>query len=241
VDLPEPQRHAVSLAAEFFGAHDSVDAVLLVGSWAHGHGAPGSDVDIGVLSADVELAGSWERSAARARVRELLSPVARYDDVDVAFVDGDFAPAERGWTTGPDEFELELGNYIAYSVPLVENSARFAQLRDTWLPFYDDALREARLADALMYCRNDLDHIPWALGRGDRFHAFDRLYHAHQELLQALFITRRVYPLAYDKWVGVQLRELLGLPDLGDELATIVFGSIADGCRRLEELVDSLL
>jgi hypothetical protein len=33
-------------------------------------------------------------------------------------------------------------------------------------------------------------------------------------LLQALFIARRTYPIAYDKWVREEVEEILGLPEL---------------------------
>jgi hypothetical protein len=99
-----------------------------------------------------------------------------------------------------------------------------------------------------MYCLNNLDHVPWSLERGDRFHAFHRLYDAYQEFLQALFITRRTYPLAYDKWIEEQLRELLGLTDLVGQLAQVVGTPLLDNkgvaesattlTRLLDEHVD---
>ncbi len=50
--------------------------------------------------------------------------------------------------------------------------------------------------------------------RGLRFQSFDRLWKAFQEFLQALFISHRTYPIAYDKWVREQVEEILGLPEL---------------------------
>ena len=83
-----------------------------------------------------------------------------------------------------------------------------------------------------------LDHIPWALERRDRFHAFNRLYHAQQELLQALFIAHRTYPVAYDKWIEQQLRDLLGLPQLAESLASMLDTEhIADGALTIESLL----
>ena len=67
------------------------------------------------------------------------------------------------------------------------------------------------VADA---CRYDLDHVPFYAGRGLYFQAFDRLYKAFGEFLQALFIARRTYPIAYNKWIREQVVELLQLPAL---------------------------
>ena len=39
--------------------------------------------------------------------------------------------------------------------------------------------------------------------------------------MQALFISRRVYPIAYDKWIHEQVVEILGLPELYAELVTL--------------------
>jgi hypothetical protein len=71
-------------------------------------------------------------------------------------------------------------------------------------------------------CARDLDAIPFFLGRSLYFQAFDRLYKAFQEFLQALFLARRTYPLAYNKWIREQVTELLSLPDLYEELPPIL-------------------
>ncbi|HSD02602.1 MAG TPA: hypothetical protein VLB81_09545 [Gaiellales bacterium] len=65
-----------------------------------------------------------------------------------------------------------------------------------------------------MYVVNDLDHVPLMVRRDEPFHAFHRLYLAFQGFLQAVFIARRTYPIAYDKWMREQVEDLLGLPDL---------------------------
>ncbi len=46
------------------------------------------------------------------------------------------------------------------------------------------------------------------------FLCFNRFYDAYGEFLQALFITQRVYPIAYDKWIREQVVEILGMPYL---------------------------
>jgi predicted nucleotidyltransferase len=242
---------AASAAASFFAEAPVVDGVLLVGSWARGHAVESSDLDLAVLvrpeterAERDELLARWEQSTARAHVAELLAPIVRFSDVDIDLVDGEFAPRPRGWTSGPDDFELRIGNYVAYSLPLFERGDRYRALRDRWLPFYDDELRAGRLDLVRIYCFNNLGHIPRALARGDLFHAFHRLYHAFQEFLQALFISLRTYPISYDKWVAEQLDELLGRPELTREAARVVAvpkldqTSIAASADALRRLVD---
>jgi ADP-heptose:LPS heptosyltransferase len=54
------------------------------------------------------------------------------------------------------------------------------------------------------------------------FQAFHRLYDAFREFLQALFISRRTYPIAYDKWVREQIEEILEMPELYQQLPRLL-------------------
>ena len=67
---------------------------------------------------------------------------------------------------------------------------------------------------------------------------------AFQEFLQALFVARRTYPLAYNKWIREQVTEWLSLPRLYEELPPILsvrniespeLGEKADASRTLLE------
>lgn len=147
-----------------------------------------------------------------------MAKVGKFSRLDLEFSEGRFWPGYHGPTSGPDNFELEIGSTLAYSVPLCENGEYLARLKARWLPYYDEELRRARLAMVRRYCFNNLDHIPLFVPRGLYFQAFDRFYHAFGEFLQALFIKRRVYPIAYDKWVREQVEEILGLPELYRQL-----------------------
>ena len=94
------------------------------------------------------------------------------------------------------------------------------------------------------YCLNNLDHIPLYVARGLHFQCFNRFYDAFREFLQALFIARRTYPIAYDKWIQEQIVEILGLPELYQQLLRLFeirrFKSheILDKANTLKDLLD---
>jgi hypothetical protein len=157
---------------------------------------------------------------------------------------GQFAPGERDEAAGPDSFELSVGNLLAYSVPLWQSSDYLAQLQREWLPYYNEALRRERLRMVRHYCLNNLHHIPVYLERGLYFQSFDRLYNAYREFLQALFISRRIYPIAYNKWIHEQIVEILNLPELYTQLPRLFeikhFESLEIGekAREVEQLLE---
>jgi hypothetical protein len=72
------------------------------------------------------------------------------------------------------------------------------------------------------YCLNNLHHIPLYVERELYFQSFNRLYHAIGEFLQALFISKRTYPIAYDKWIEEQLCDILKLPNLYNDLVKMM-------------------
>ena len=94
------------------------------------------------------------------------------------------------------------------------------------------------------YCLNNLHHIPQYMERGLYFQSFDRLYNAYQEFLQALFISRRTYPIAYNKWIREQVEEILGLPELYVKLSHLFeikqfeSAELADKALEVERLLE---
>jgi predicted nucleotidyltransferase len=220
---------AAGAVVEHLSAWPEVEAVVLVGSCARGRAAPTSCLDILVLAEPEVLARerprleqAWQHLYGRERVFAQLRALAQFSHVDLEFADGDPKPIVRDWWCGdPDSFELEIGNTFIYTVPLYERGDYFRRMRDRWLPFYDDALRRERLAMVRKFCANNLDHIPLFVDRGLHFQAFKRLYDASREFLQALFIARRVYPIAYDKWIREQLVDMLHLPDVYREMVAL--------------------
>jgi hypothetical protein len=229
---------AAEAVVRFFSQVPETEAVLLVNSCARGKASKDSCLDINVLvkpdamaARGKELNAAWEAFYAGDPVFKELAAAGKYAEVHLDVVDGVFVPVERDWQGGPDTFEIELGNALSYSVPLWQRSPEneagdpqeargtyYEQLKAKWLPYYDEELRKKRLAMARHFCINNLDHIPLYVARGLFFQSFDRLYNAHREFLQALFIAKRTYPIAYDKWIREQIVEILDLPDLYRQL-----------------------
>jgi len=228
--FPTPlHQELAELAAEFFSAHKQVDTILVVNSCARGHAVAGSDLDVAVLikpesaSQEVQsLTALWEKFIATHPLLHRFRSTGKLTQVHLDVFDGRMVPTVWDDGGGPDSFEVEIGNRLVYAAPLHEAGAYFRQLQSQWLPYYGEDLRLTRLAMVREACARDLDAIPFYLGRSLYFQAFDRLYKAFQEFLQALFVARRTYPLAYNKWIHEQVADRLALPKLYDELPPIL-------------------
>lgn len=206
-----------------------VDTVLMVNSCARGIATPQSDLDMAILMKG-SVDADHEEAAWQAHVRsdsELTAFCNRgtFSALHVDFFDGVFTPEIWDDGGGPDDFEIEIGNRVAFAKPFGETGTGFEALKARWLPFYDESLRVARLEMVRNGCLLDLDFVPFYVGRGLYLQAFDRLYKAFREYLQSLFIANRRYPIAYNKWLVEQLKEL-GKSELYEPLLSIL--SVSD-------------
>jgi predicted nucleotidyltransferase len=247
---PEHQKAADAIT-EHFASNYRIDAVLLVNSCARGKATRDSCLDIIMLAMPDpsrsqlrELEAGWEEFEKSSQAVQALYKTGKYSVVHPDFIHGVFVPHEQDEAAGPDDFELQIGNFLAYSVPLWQGSDYLDQLKGQWLPYYSDELRQERLERVRWYCLNNLHHIPLYMERGLYFQSFDRLYNAYLEFLQALFLARRTYPIAYNKWIHEQIVEILGLPELYEQLTHLFeikqFESheIADKGKEVEELLE---
>ncbi|GAA4009647.1 hypothetical protein GCM10022631_22700 [Deinococcus rubellus] len=217
-DLHEAAAQAVT---GFFSAQPYVQSVLLVNSCARGTATPQSDLDFAILiEAELEasrfsaLEQAWQAHYQQQPVFEAFRRSGRFTGIHLDLITGQYQPTDLDDAGGPDSFELEIGNQVAYSFPLWQAADAMAHLRAQWLPYYDEALRRKRLQMVRDACAYDLEHVAFYTHRGLHFQAFDRFYKAFQEFLQALCISRRTYPIAYTKWIRELVAERLGLPDL---------------------------
>jgi predicted nucleotidyltransferase len=229
--FPSPlHEEATKAIVNHFRGKPLVKAVLLTNSCARGKATKDSCVDMTVVHDPAisskeygEMQKSLEEYLAKEPVFELLKKVGKYSEMEVDFTNGliDVSTYKRGATTGPDQFELAVGNPFAYSAILWEADSYFRDLRNSWLPYYGEELRQQRLAVAIDYFKNDVDHITPYANRGLHIECIKRIYHAFEEFLQILFITRRIYPIAYDKHIHEQITEILGEEELYTHLAAL--------------------
>jgi hypothetical protein len=193
----------------------------------------------------VALDALWQDHYAADPVYETLRQAGAFSVVHLDVVDGNLDPVPHPDDEFPDDFEIRIGNELVYSVPLWQRGDRLARLQQQWLPYYDESLRRQRLAAVRWCCRHYLEHIPPYVERGLYFQSFARLWGAFRMFLQALFIARRVYPIAYDKWIHEQIVEILGLPDLYAhlphlfELSRFESDELVGKARDLGQLLDT--
>lgn len=116
---------AAKTTVHFFAKFPVVEAVILICSCARGEANRDSCLAMAVFvrpeifaTRRERLAEQWREFYEQADVFKKLQQVGKYSHVDLEFFDGDFVPESRGWTSGADGFELEIGNYLVYSVPL---------------------------------------------------------------------------------------------------------------------------
>lgn len=216
--FPTPRHAAVAkLVTQFFKDLPATDTILVVNSCARGQATEDSDLDFAVLLKEgestkcAELEQQWLEFLHEQPAYEAFKDFGPHAHVHLDVIDGQFkwSPWDEGG--GPDFFEVEIGNRIAHSAPLGKVGAHFKALKMQWLPYYDEETRLHRLDMVVQSCLYHIDHAVTYARRELNFHAFDLLYRAMQEFLQALFISKRVYPLAYNKWIKYQIEDLLGM------------------------------
>ncbi|MAT99817.1 MAG: hypothetical protein CL608_21970 [Anaerolineaceae bacterium] len=219
---PTPAHEKATRAiVSYFQQLPETEAVLLVNSCARGQATSDSCLDVLVLVTPQTLAqqgqqlnDSWQTFYKTDPNFAALAQAGRFAEVHLDIEDGRYTPTPRTIDEPADGFELAVGNHMAYSIILWERNGYATQLRQQWLPYYAQPLRQERLVQIQNACRHHLDHIPLYARRELYFAAFDRLYTSFQLFMQALFIAHNTYPIAYNKWIREQVVEILGLPDL---------------------------
>ena len=229
----QTHRETAELTKEYFLRFSAVDTILVVNSCARGDAVPESDLDMAILVKPGADAMEIKNIEAGWRLySEGLPEIINYKNstpsacLHVDVIDGRYEPGIMEKGGAPDYFEIEIGNQIRYSAFFGGSGSYFKELQLKWLPYYEEGLRIERLAMTKNACEYDLHHIPFYAKRGLYFHAFDRLYIAFQKLIQAVFISGKVYPISYTKWIRLQVEAWLGRPDLYAMLPSII--SVSD-------------
>jgi len=217
------------LIRDYFLALSSVDTVLIVNSCARGQAVPESDLDMAILVKPENPAKeirniqtAWLTYSATQPIFLRYKQSSPFAHIHLDIIAGNYVPALIEVGEPIDYFEIEIGNQICYSAPLDNAGSFFKELQRKWLPYYNDDLRLKRLTSIQNACNYDLDHIPFFIKRGLYFQAFDILWKAFQEYLQTLFIAKKTYPIAYNKWIKEQVVKWLNMPELYPKLSAIL-------------------
>ena len=214
---------------EYFSKIPSIDTVLVVNSCARGQAVPESDLDFAILAnrgttpVEIkEIEHSWEVYQHCQPTILTYKQSGPFAHVHVDIIDGNYTPVVMGYGEPIDYFEVQIGNQLCYSAPMDVAGSYFLELQNKWLPYYDENLRAQRLDMAKKACAYDLDRIPSLIKRQLYFHAFETLYKAFQEYLQTIFISAKVYPVAYNKWIKEQIVKWLKKPELYSRFSPIL-------------------
>ena len=222
----QSHQEAFEATVEHFKKKEGVLAITLVGSILRSQGSFDADVDVDVfvedskaidtLSSEFDVVGPSILKGLKDK-----SDTGCFFDIGLHIRTLNPQPHKRSWTDGPGEFEIELGHSFVYCEPVFKRGAAYDSAKKKFLPYYNETLRNERLKEAGTFCLNNIEHIEPYVKRGLYFQAFERLHDACKEFLQALFISKRVYPLDYDKWVKYELVEILKMPGLYKEFVLL--------------------
>jgi len=249
-------REILTELLEYYKACPRVYAVILLGSLARGKAVEGSCIDLCIFLERRQM----ERLASTVKRRtkdyaRLGGEICYYEGkieggiqfgdmrVDVSFTDGNFQPStQHSFDITKDEFETTIGNLFVYAVPLYEKDDRYRHLKRLYLPFYDDALRRARLDGTAKEFRYKVWKTRWLARRGEFYAALDALLEAKRIFLQHLFIKERKYPIDFDKWLKEQCVQILNKPALYEEILTLInkIELTENGIKEKTDLIEKL-
>ena len=222
-------RQAAEAVKEYFLSISTVDTVLIVNSCARGKAVAESDLDFAILVAPgtsqyemTEMHSVWLSFSTNAPAILKFRQSSPFSHLHLDVIDGKYMPGMIEPGEPIDYFEVEVGKQICYSAPMSLAGSYFQELKQKWLPYYDNDLRHVRLSAVKNACNYDLDHVPFLIKRELYFHAFHILTEAFQKYLQAIFILNRTYPISYNKWIKEQIVKWLNKPGLYPKLLPIL-------------------
>ena len=238
---------------QYFSVNAAVDTVLVVNSCARGHAVAESDLDFAILAkenisaSEIEaMEKNWLTYSTTNTTIINFKQSGPFAHIHLDIIKGIYKPNIIEVGEPCDDFEIEIGNQVCYSAPMGKAGTHYKDLQKKWLPYYDEALRVQRLEMVVNACNYDLDHIAFFIKRDLYFQAFDILCKAFKEYLQALFIACRTYPIAYNKWIRLQVADWLNKPGLYALLPPILSVSniegmeIIDNVKMLRTLLNNL-
>jgi len=179
---------------DYFGKYRGVYAIVLTGSLARGKAVEGSCVDLFIFLDTKNLRSLASTISSRIEAYSRLGGKIAYHEgeveggiefgevrVDVGFTDGRFnCKHKNSFDITRDEFETTVGNLLVYSVPLYQKGKQLQLLKQKYLPFYDDALREIRLEGTSKEFSYKIWKTRWLAERREYFAALEALLEAQR-------------------------------------------------------------
>ena len=142
---PTPQHEkAAEKVVEIFSRDKRVKTILLFASCARGKACKDSCLDIWLFvdKKDVKaVERKFKQVYDKHDVFKELQGVGEYSHIDWVVTDGKVEPGEHGWETGPDEYEIGIGNLFVYSAVLFDRDGYFRRQKKKCVPYYSEALR----------------------------------------------------------------------------------------------------
>lgn len=246
-------RDAALITRDYFLQLPATDTVLVVNSCARGVATAESDLDFAILAKPgitateiKQMENEWQSFSEAQPVLVKYKRSNPFANLHLDVISGIYTAGIIANGEPVDNFEIEIGNQICYAVPMHVPGNYFTALQQQWLPYYKETLRIERFKKLKAACYYDIEHIASFTKRTLYFQAFDILYKCFQKYLQALFIANKTYPIAYNKWIKVQVANLLQRPDIYAILPFILSvnniesNEIMDKSAVLKELLDDL-
>ena len=239
---PEHRRIVEGLTA-LLSSHRQVWAVVVEGSLGWGGATAASDVDV-VAFVEPGALASVRSEDWQARYRGLgaeVSPVVglRFGRLraDVDLTDGQLAPS--GGLPRLDDYELAVGNLVAYAAVVYERDGRFGRWAAQYLPYFEEGWRRERMRLVWLDLGHNLRTVREMADRGLLLHGLERLLYAARYVVHYLFLQERKHALDWLKHLEWQAEHVLGLPALPGELGRVLALpelSAATLCRGAGEL-----
>jgi len=229
---------------DYYKSDSRVFAVVLFGSLARGQGVPGSNIDLVVFVYPKDFKSFFKIENTHKRVDDYIKMGGKpnyylgatcgprtgqeteysidFNDIRVNLMFRDDIPRLRDQVgICVDHFELDIGNYFVYCLPLYERDDTYKSLARKYLPYYGDDIRKERLEATRKEFDYRIERAKKMAERGLVFNSISQLYISFAILLQHLFIRKRKYPIYYRKWIKSQIVDILHEPELYEQLLQI--------------------
>jgi predicted nucleotidyltransferase len=138
-------KKAADKMVEIFSKDKLVMSILLTCSCARGKASKDSCLDMClVVDQKKNIKAIRDKfEAIKKEIKELINirNAGVFAHIDLDITDGKIPMTKRGWTSGPDSYELQIGNLFVYSKILFDRNKYFEKMKEKYLPYYTENIR----------------------------------------------------------------------------------------------------